>query len=160
MEKVKLEREREREREIRVLLSWDQLNNCWTEIRRETVRSEMRSGENFLWGEWCVCVFFYCILDRDEVSLVLSDLIVIGLLCGSQQLEFFYKLNLFLITWKLTKLVFSFHCYNSIFWVMRYKNWKQKWNQTREPEVGPTKFENWVMKMAKSNTPLLSSFRA
>ena len=45
-----------------------------------------------------MCVFFYCILDRDEMSLVLSDLIVIGLLCGSQQLEFFYKLNLFLIT--------------------------------------------------------------
>ena len=52
----------------------------------------------------CVCVFLYCMLDRDEMSLVHemslvpSDLIVIGQLCGSQQLEFFYKLNLFLIT--------------------------------------------------------------
>ena len=44
MEKVKLERERERERE-RDSRSPElrSTNNCWTEIRRETVRSEMRS---------------------------------------------------------------------------------------------------------------------
>ena len=47
MEKVKLERERERERDSRSP-ELRSTNNCWTEIRRETVRSEMRSGENFL----------------------------------------------------------------------------------------------------------------
>ena len=156
MEKVKLERERDSHspelRSTKQLLDWDQK-------RDREIRDEIRREFSVRWMV-CVCVFLYFMLDRDEMSLVPSDLIVIGQLCGSQQLEFFYKLNLFLITWKLTKLVFSFHCYNSIFWVMRYKNWKQKWNQTREPEVGPTKFENWVMKMAKPNTPLLSSVRA
>lgn len=61
---------------------------------------------------------------------------------------------------KQENVVIIFHKSNSIFWVMSYRYWEQKLNQTISVGVEFMKFEWWVMKLSnewwKHNKPNLA----